>query len=220
MHENIGELRLTFLSPDGAEISGKEWFDIWGFVEPGRDERVYRRLILAAKEGRLTDEDFELIGRWKDSAWTDGRWNSRAARVAYDTWKTIIDKPPCCPGPDEIAKFLGDWSETLCTYSYGNGTAKKRFGLPRATTLLHFISAGEYPILDSWVMKAFNGFRSHHGILPKGTRVRDDIPSYLEKFCPVFKIITATCKTEDVRRVDQALIRYCGFLWEKETSKY
>jgi hypothetical protein len=214
------QLTLMFRSPDGIEISGRDWLSIWGYVEPGRDERVYQRLIVAARQQPLTSVDFELMAKWKDGAWTDGKFQPHVGRVAYHTWKAIIADPPHCPGQDEIDRFLNKWSETLCLYTYGDGTAKKRFGLPRATTLLHFLSAGAYPILDSWVMKALNGFKSQPGLLPRTIKVTDEVRSYLETFCPVFKKLEHACETDDTHRLDHALMRYAGFLQERETSLY
>jgi hypothetical protein len=215
-----GEIQLTFRSPEDLDISGRDWFDIWGFVVPGRDERVYQRLIRAAKQGSLKAEDFELMGRWKDGAWTEGRWKPHVASVAYNTWKEIADKPPACPNEGGIVEFLDHRSNTMCAYAYGDGTAKKRFGLPRATTLLHFISAGRYPILDSRVRTALEGFKSHPGILAPRTSIGEEGQSYLERFYPLFWRIAAACGTDDARRLDQALMRYSEFLSEGPSSKF
>jgi hypothetical protein len=214
------EIHLSFRSPDGDDISGRDWFGTWGFVMPGRDERVYQRLMLAAKKGPLKPEDFELIGRWKDAAWTDGRWKPHVASVAFNTWQAIANNPPVCPDEEGVAKFLGDWTDTKCAYTYGDGTAKKRFGLPRATTLLHFISAGRYPILDSRVRTALEGFKSHPGILVPSTSVGEDGRSYMDTFYPLFWRIAEACGTDDARRLDQALMRYAEFLSERRSTDY
>ena len=45
-------------------------------------------------------------------------------------------------------------AERTRTYSKKKGPVKKRFGVPRATTLLHFVSGGRFPIIDSRVRRA------------------------------------------------------------------
>jgi hypothetical protein len=77
---------------------------------------------------------------------------------------------------------------------------KKHFGLSRATTLLHFISGGRYPIFDSRVRKAMT--RLLNCPVPKTGRW------YLDSYRPLFSEVAALCGTEDFRMVDKALFSY------------
>ena len=61
---------------------------------------------------------------------------------------------PKCPDETKVAAFLEDWANRAYTATDRRGPRKKHFGLPRATTLLHFISGGRYPIFDSRVRTA------------------------------------------------------------------
>jgi hypothetical protein len=79
---------------------------------------------------------------------------------------------------------------------------KKRFGVPRATTLLHFVSGGRFPIIDSRVRRAIARLCDDH--VPPNT-----VRWYLDSFRPLFSELAALCKTEDDSRIlDKALTSY------------
>jgi len=191
--------RLTFRSSDGSEISPKEWLKIWGPLS--WDEQVYRDLIEIAKHKSFLSTDVQLIGRRKDNARTDGKWKPNVASVAYQIWMQAASELPRCPDENRVADFLDDWSERKYTDEFRNGVkVQKRFGLSRATTLLHFISGGRYPIFDARVRTAVRRLLS--------SPVPNTIEWYLDPFYPLFWQIAATCGTEDARTLDQALVSY------------
>src|ERR1700686_291859 len=77
----------------------------------------------------------------------------------------------------------------------------KRFGLSRATTLLHFIRGGRFPIFDSRVVVAITRLSG----LPAEYTVR----WYVDKCCQMFSELAAACGSlDDVRAVDRALFCY------------
>jgi len=57
---------------------------------------------------------------------------------------------PKCPDGSDVADFLDNWSGRTYTDVFEKkGPVEKHFGLARATTLLHFVSGGRFPICDS-----------------------------------------------------------------------
>jgi hypothetical protein len=83
---------------------------------------------------------------------------------------------------------------------------EKRFGVPRATTLLHFVSGGRFPMIDSRVRRAIARLSNDH-VRPKNT-----VSWYLESFRPLFSELAALCKAEGdlrmLRMLDKALLSY------------
>jgi hypothetical protein len=73
-------------------------------------------------------------------------------------------------------------------------------GLSRATTLLHFLSAGRFPIYDRNVIEAMWRL---YGVRPSYT-----VNFYWDTFYPQFLELAADCKTDDFRRLDKALFSY------------
>ncbi len=174
-------------------------------LPPGKDEQVYRQLIDIGKRKSFSAADFERLGRWKDNAWTDGKWKPDVAMVAFKIWMQVASKLPPCPDDNGVASFLRQWSEASYTDLRKSGVVvEKRFGLARATTLLHFISGGHYPIFDARVRTAIKRLLD--------CSVPNTIEWYLDRFCSVFREIAATCGTDDPRTLDQALVRYAQFL--------
>src|ERR1700682_1891342 len=108
------------------------------------------------------------------------------------------------------AAFLEDWSNRAYTDIFKNGPRKKHFGLSRATTLLHFVSGGLYPIFDSRVRTAIARLLDHPEL--PGT-----ISSYLDSYLPLFKELAGRCETDDLRMLDKALFSY-GALEERTFS--
>ena len=166
--------------------------------------RVHKELI--DKAGRLSGNHLELVGRWKESclAESNDRWKSKTP-VAYDTWMLAKTELPKCPAKERVAEFLEVWSAK----KFAAGVDKKkghvlqkRFGLSRSTTLLHFISGGDYPILDSNVQTAMARL---------GSPIQDGIEAYLNSFCPLFSelaVASGVSGTEGLRMLDNALFQY------------
>jgi hypothetical protein len=167
-----------------------------GRLIPRGDYRGYDELLMKHKS--FSSTDFEEIGKWKDSA-TGGRWRPNVASVAYPIWMAIASKSPKCPEENQLEKFLTDWSERKYLDEYANSSREKRFGLSRATTLLHFLSGGSYPIFDRRVRTATKR------LLNK--TVPNSVPCYLNSYCPLLEV-AAMCGTTDLRAVDKALFSY------------
>jgi hypothetical protein len=117
---------------------------------------------------------------------------------------------PKCPEKSGVAVFLEDWSSREYTDVFKNGSRKKRFGLSRATTLLHFVSGGRYPIFDSRVRTAVARLLCQ----PK---LPDTVRSNLDSYIPLFKELADHCETSDFRMLDKALFSY-GALDERTFS--
>jgi hypothetical protein len=173
---------------------------VWSALYPTQDYSGYEELI--AKHRCLSPADVERIGRWKDGARSDGKWKPNVASVAYPIWMQAASELPVCPKDDRAAEFLSDWSERKYVDRYRAMPVEKRFGLSRATTLLHFISGGRFPIFDSRVRKAMTRLLD--------SRVPNTVCWYLESYCPLFLEIAALCGTTNLRLLDMALFSYGG----------
>ena len=116
----------------------------------------------------LADDDFDVLGAWKDGAlrrsnlnagftfgsyWctSNARWSEAAAGCAYKVWRELPQSR------ELLARWLAQrhYEEFLChlagqTYSKAakNGLVGAAFGLSRATYVLHVFSPGEFPIYD------------------------------------------------------------------------
>lgn len=167
------------------------------------DEAEYRDLIKGS--GEFSPADYERIGKWKDNAQSISRWKPNVASVAYEIWMQAAKERPRCPAADGVGAFLSEWSDRLYQDEYKNGTKRvKHFGLSRASTLLHFISGGRYPIFDSRVIKAVSRLL--------GSSLDYSVASYVNSYCPVFQQIADLCRTTDLRTVDMALFSYGAFI--------
>lgn len=189
---------MRFLYPQLQEMDPKEWATLWASLYDGYDEGDYWLLI--NKSGALAAPDFELMGRWKDNAPKESdRWKPNVATVAYDVWINAASDLPKCPDVNDVAEFLSNWSER----KFRSGkSGLKSFGLARATTLLHFISAGRFPIFDSRVTQATGWLL---GLEPPNT-----VESYLI-CCPLLEQISAACGASDAagrRKLDKALFAF------------
>jgi hypothetical protein len=144
--------RFAFRYPEWREIDAALWVTWWAGRYNDGDNPQYFDLI--AKQGKLSAEDFEQIGKWKERCLKPGndRWKT-GTPTAYDVWMQAKAQLPKCPDMTGITAFLTDWSERTFSAA-GKDQRRQRFGLSRATTLLHFLSGGEYPILDSRVVTA------------------------------------------------------------------
>jgi hypothetical protein len=204
--------RFIFRSPQWREIEPSVWlstwvdrYNKWGARHGNRDNRVYFELI--AKHGKLSGEDFERIGQWKEQCWPPklGRWKT-GTPAAYDVWMQANAALPICPDKDGVAAFLKGWSERRFLASHKQRKDGKpftqAFGISRATTLLHFISGGLYPILDSTVQAS---------LARLGSPVENTIGEYINVFCPLFSELASVCGlfgTEGLRKLDNALTTY------------
>jgi len=191
---------FTFRYPEWREIDPPAWVTWWAVRYGDGDNSEYFELI--ERQGTLSAEDFEQIGKWKEGCLKpgNGRWKTETP-TAYDVWMEAKTELPKCPETTGIAAFLTEWSERR--FAAGKGQ-RKRFGLSRATTLLHFVSAGRYPILDSRVVTA---------MIRLGSPIADDwtIGGYLNSFCPLFSDLAAVCGLSGVkglRTLDNALFSY------------
>ena len=190
--------QFRFRSLDGSDIAPQDWLNIWSDRYPSNAYAGYSELI--GKHKSLSTADFELIGKWKDAAKSEGKWKSNVASVAYLIWMQAASEMPKCPEETDVAHFLDDWSGRSYTDVYANLKREKHFGLSRATTLLHFLSGGRFPIFDSRVRRAMAGLLSF--------RIPNTVRGYLDSYCPLFSDIANVCGTEDVRIVDMALFSY------------
>jgi hypothetical protein len=187
-----------------AEVSPEKWLRQWSELYPADyDEAEYRDLI--KRSGEFSPADYERIRKWKDNAQSISRWKPNVASVAYEIWMQAATERPRCPADDGVGAFLSEWSDRVYQDEYKNGTKRvKRFGLSRASTLLHFISGGRYPIFDSRVAEAVSRLL--------GSSVDYSVASYVNSYCPVFQQIADLCRATDSRTVDMALFSYGAFI--------
>jgi hypothetical protein len=148
-------------------------------------------------------DDFRRIGKWKDSVTTEARWKPNVASVAFQIWEQAAKELPPCPPDIEVYAFLNDWSERSYTDDFSKKSVKKRFGLSRATTLLHFLSGGRFPIFDSRVRTAVARL--------VGSPVLPNTLEGYKKFREIFKELASSCACEtekEWRMLDKALFSY------------
>jgi len=198
----MSELKFRILG--ARDSTPQEWLRAWANLYQAKDDE-YSSLIATARRQSLADEDFIRIGKWKDRAKTETRWKPNVASVAYLIWKQASKELPACPKDNEVEAFLNEWSKRTYIDKFPNGAAKKkRFGLSRATTLLHFISGGRFPILDSRTRGAIARLYD--------CPARNDVHWYLNVFWRRFSELAALCGTmDDLRRLDKALFSYDSF---------
>ena len=146
--------KFRFQSLDGGDIAPQEWLRLWAELYPEKtyDRGAYAELIASHKN--FVANDFVRIGKWKDGASTESRWKANVASVAYRIWMQAASEMPKCPEGKGVADFLDDWANRKYTDEWPSRSVEKRFGLSRATTLLHFLSRGSFPIFDSRVRTA------------------------------------------------------------------
>jgi hypothetical protein len=188
---------FDFKDLSGTAVQPDEWLRIWKQKYPTNDYLAYADLI--SKHRSFSATDFERIGKWKDGVTSESRWRPNIASVAYEIWMQAVRTLPTCPDDDDVATFLNDWANRKYRDTYRNGVVReKRFGVPRAATLLHFLSGGHFPIFDSRVRNAMRKLRG--GPLPPNT-----VDWYLTSYCPMFNEIRAMSGAESERDVDMAL---------------
>jgi hypothetical protein len=189
----------------------QEWLRRWAerYELALDDDREYRALVERHKS--FAADGFIRIGKWKDSATTEGRWRPNVASVAYLIWLQAAEELPRCPEESRVKDFLEDWSTRAYADVFESGSRNKRFGLSRATTLLHFVSGGRHPIFDSRVRTAI-------ARLLNQAEPKDTVSSYMDSYLPLFRELAGCCETEDFRMRDKALFSY-GALEQVEFSK-
>ena len=207
--------KFNFLSPGGSAITPEEWVNDWSKKFPRPSDRLYDYLV--RKASKMTSDDLRILGAWKDGALEksvfsgegqfdpnntkysfNGKWKPSAASVAFETWETIAEElggnmqDGYPPDPEE---FLRKWEQERA------GAKAKRFGLSRATSLLHFISGGRYPIFDKNVRRGMH--------LLTGTTVEYTLEWYSGGFRKLFSELARECKCEtNPRKVEMALFAY------------
>jgi hypothetical protein len=191
--------QFNFRSTDGSDIQPHEWLSMWAELYPSNNYVGYAELIANKSFSAV---DFIRIGKWKDAVKTDAKWKANVASVAYPIWLQAALEVPKCPEGSEVETFLLDWSERKYTDAFVMGPVSKRFGLSRATTLLHFLSAGRHPIFDARVRRAMNRLLN--------SPVQNTVRWYLNSYCPLFAEIAKVCGTGDLRMLDKALFSYGG----------
>src|SRR5205823_2829521 len=147
------------------------------------------------------------VGQWKEQCWPPnlGRWTS-GTPAAYDVWMQVKEELRTRPHEDTLESFLTHWSDKSFVVGKKEDAQprKRRFGLSRATTLLHFITGGDYPIMDAIVVKAL-------ARLGSPVSNTEEASGYLNSFCPLFSELAHMCGvagTAGLRRLDNALLMY------------
>ncbi len=178
-----------------------EWREFWAKRYDDREDYDPKYKPLIERYRAFSADDFRSIGKWKDQAEAAGKWKPNVASVAYRIWEQAAAERPSCPqGEPAVIAFLEDWSNRKYTDEYKSGSREKRFGLSRATTLLHFISGGEYPIFDSRVRTAFARLLGQ-------PELSNTVDAYMAAL-PLFKELVQQCGAENFRMLDKALFSY------------
>ncbi|HEV2177061.1 MAG TPA: hypothetical protein VGW33_07640 [Terriglobia bacterium] len=210
--------QFDFRLLNGDATTPESWLNCWSSLySQTYDEPVYNYLV--KKTTNMTERDFQTLGAWKDGALKksayakasefdpnnvsfNGKWSPKAASVAYLTWGKAgkeLSGQMTSDFPTNVGDFLRDWSERRDKC----GTSDKRFGLARASTLLHFVSGGRYPIFDARVRRAL---KKLIGVTPD-----NNVDWYLNEFLGLFAALTKKCAADsDCRKVDKALFAYGG----------
>ena len=192
--------RLDLCSHAGAPIGPAAWLREWGADFPKEKYPALDRLL--GKTNSLTAEDFLYLGRWKDGALESAKkWQPNVASVAFVIWHQAAKTLPGTRIEDlHLTGFLAEWSSKAYVDEFPTRKVQKRFGLARATTILHALSGGRWPIFDSRVRRAFKRIT--------GINAQDDGDWYLSSYEPFFYQLVAACGTQDVKSVDNALFVY------------
>jgi hypothetical protein len=197
---NRQPFRCNFRSHSGAPISDPSvWLSEWSADFPKEKYPPLDRLLRAPT--LLTAADFEYVGRWKDGALKGDKWRKDVASVAFVVWMQAANELPGTQTERVVApNLLAEWSSKTYIDEFPRRTVRKRFGLARATTILHVLSGGQYPILDSRVRRAFKRLT--------GANAYDKVDWYLGSYVPFFSQIASECAADDMKAVDNALFVY------------
>jgi hypothetical protein len=183
------------------DCTPQEWLRSWASRYPMEDEPEYEYLI--ARHAAFSSDDFERIGKWKDGVTTKtlGKWKPNVAMVAYEIWMRIAMNSPKDPAESGVESFLEHWSEQTYIDVFPNKSVVKHFGLSRATTLLHFVSGGRFPIFDSRVRTAVARLL--------GSKIPpDSVRWYCDQYRALFADIASRCEADSFRQLDRALFTY------------
>lgn len=214
---------FRFLSAAGQQTSPHQWLVDWSERFPSKKypESVYKYLV---RRGPDIDRlDVLIMGWWKDAALDlasvpiEGdtnlvptqlrpkirRWKPEAASVHYDGWNWLANNLSTIQGI-----WFGGTEPARLLESLNERRGSRRFGLSRASFVLHVLSRGIYPIYDG---------NTHRGLyrLTRGTsyegRIRaskqQDSNWYLQTFQMIVGQLQAACDC-DVRLLDKALFAY------------
>jgi hypothetical protein len=194
---------FDFRTKVGERCDASAWIDEWEREYPSNqyDEKYYG--VLIEKAGSLSSADFIIMGRWKDDAWTEGRWRPNVASVAFPAWiAASAELPGFVIDRSTLERFLTSWADRLYPDTASRSADRmKRFGLSRTTTMAHFISAGMFPICDKRVRTAIKRLCS--------IRTPDEIGWYLQSYIPIFEELRMLCRVSG-RKLDKALFAYGG----------
>jgi hypothetical protein len=199
------ESSLRFRLADGIiTTDARAWLSHWAARYPRGKYPSISHLIAAGSSGSLSSQDFEWIGKWKDGAFSTRKWKPNIASVAYPIWMQASSQLPGIRITDDLAarEFLIAWTTKTYRNFYRNGLEREpKFGLSRASTLLHLVSGGNFPIFDSNVRRAVKRLTGR-------SAKKDDIEWYLCSYRQLFQHVMDECKEIDVRRVDEALFSF------------
>lgn len=199
----MSQFRFQVLEMRGS--TPEEWLSRWAkrYEEITGYDPDYNELI--KKCGSFTAEDFRRIGKWKDNANSEGKWKPNVAMVAYLIWERTATELPKCPAEGDVEAFLKDWTNRTYEDVTKTGVRKKKhFGLSRASTLLHFVTGGRFPIFDSRVRVAISRLLGR-------PQLQDYVSVYMTTFLPIFNELADCCcctNADDRRKLDKALFAY------------
>jgi hypothetical protein len=226
---------FNFRSPSSQVVTGSHWLGTWSALFPSSkySENVYLELLDRGPE--LSDEGIEILGAWKDAALKstslqnpsghlfgrvrvlfNGKWNPGTS-CAYSSWQQIPSRLPTLKQQldrQEYSRFLTDLAEMQYEKTARGGhLTEARFGLSRATYVLHVFSRGNYPIYDRWTHCAM--YQLTDGEY-RGQRIHKSKHSqptwYLENFVPFVREVASVCNAANdqrgLRNVDKALFAY------------
>jgi hypothetical protein len=189
------------------EDSANNWLQAWAarydLESDDFDKEKYEELI--ERKGNFSPDDYKTMGWWKDNVRSEGRWKENVALVAYRIWTAQDTLMLRCPDELGIRDFLDTVSQMEYTDQYASGPRTKQFGFSRATTILHFLSVGMYPIFDSRVAIAVLHISD---LRPR----KDGSLWYVERFLPYYHSLASECQTSNQRQLDKALFTYGAFL--------
>jgi hypothetical protein len=195
--------QFDFRLPDGNQTCGAVWLYEWASRYPRGKYPSIGDLL--ARHDSLSSDDFVRLGRWKDGALKGGKWRPNVASVAYPVWQEAASSLSGARISSKDAReFLSTWKNKSYIDNYKGGLLRKKiFGVPRGTTLLHVVTGGQFPIMDSRVGAAAKEL-THKP-------VRNTVGAYFEVYVPLFAHLMAACETSEPRKLDEALFAYGRF---------
>jgi hypothetical protein len=220
---------FAFQSRRGESVTPSEWLRSWSseFDAVKFPEDVYQELVERGME--LSDEEYNILGAWKDGALRHGTevkfgncsvsftgsWRSDAV-AAYTVWRNLPESRAVLKqylGQKEYSAFLNH----LAHLSYQKAglyrnSQESTFGLSRATYILHVFSGGNFPIYDKNTHAGIYFLtQGRHGADKIVKTKRKDPDWYLGTFCPIIHELQEACVAvgrTPQRTVDKALFCY------------